>query len=1117
MDVLEHLPWPVIHVSKEGNIIYQNEAAQQILGYSSQHLARKTTAQVLGEDVLKNLESLSKSKEGAQLDPRTYALNTKKGDAIPVCLRAMRTNGHVSVFLEDRREFDQLEKTSQQVQEELRAQEEELRQNMEELAATQESVEREMRRAKGILDGCIDAVITINHKGIILYFNPAAEKLWGRTTDEVMGKNVKVLTPPEIAKEHDDYLSRYLTTGEKRVIGKGREVEIINNEGKRVPILLTLSEVKVGEEHNFTAFMKDLTVQKAQEQKNKEYMDELASTEEELRQNMEEMQATQEEMARKQMDLDGTMNAINSTSAFIEFTPEGNILSANELFLQAMGYEMEEIEGKHHRIFCDSGYVRTSEYTQFWNDLAQGRAKSGEFKRKDKAGNDVWLFANYTPVFNAQGQVVKVIKLASVITKAKQAQDEMARKQLDLDGTMKAINSTSAFIEFTPDGYVLKANDLFLKGMGYTLDEIEGKHHRIFCDSSYVHTPEYAAFWEELGQGTAKSGEFKRKDKNGNEVWLMANYTPVLNEQGKVVKVIKLANVITEAKQHSADVAGQLEAVNKSYGVIEFDLDGNYQKANDNFLAVVGYRHDELEGRHHRIFVSPELANSTEYREMWEKLRRGEFLSGTFERIAKDGSPVYIQATYNPIFDLNGKPYKVVKYAQDVTTFTVALKAVSRFLGDLRQGNLDTELNVRAEGDVGQMIEDNRALRDMLVKLTREVQTVVLKAGQDGELTARLDASPFAGVWQDLAEQINVLLQGISEPVLEFQRIIHDLAGGDLTNTFTLAAKGDIKSMGEALNRALENLKQLLKNIAASANVVSDSSDSMLEKSESMRSSTGEVASAISQMAKGAQDQAFKTDESSKLVNGVMDSAKGMASKADGIYQTAEAGESNCQTGMKVMANLVDNMNGISDSASLTSDSISILTQRAEEIGRTLNVITDIASQTNLLALNAAIEAARAGDAGRGFAVVAEEIRKLAEDSRKSAVDIEKIILDVQKDTQAATKAIDNMGSSVKEGNKATREAESIFRDIAASSSQTLSYSKEIKTAASEQQGSIDTVVKNFEQIVVVAEETAAGTQQVASSSQELNLSMEEIARAGSQLSQVAAELLAGINQFKIK
>lgn len=359
-------------------------------------------------------------------------------------------------------------------------------------------------------------------------------------------------------------------------------------------------------------------------------------------------------------------------------------------------------------------------------------------------------------------------------------------------------------------------------------------------------------------------------------------------------------------------------------------------------------------------------------------------------------------------------------------------------------------------------------------------------------------------------------ITAIKGPVLQVRDIISSLAQGDLTKKFDMAAEGYVMEMGDALNVAIENLNGLLGSIGESADFVASSSNNMLEKSESIKNNTTEVASAIAQMAQGAQDQALKTDESSKLVEEVMTTANEMESKADIIYKAAEKGQSSCENGIRIIKKLVENMEGISSSAGITSESISVLTQRAEEIGRTLNVITDIAAQTNLLALNAAIEAARAGDAGRGFAVVAEEIRKLAEDSRRSAVDIEKIIGDVQKDTQSAGKAIEKMEGSVKDGSTATKEADTIFQEIAQSSQETLSYSKEIQQATSGQKASIDSVVKNIEQIVVVAEETAAGTEEVASSSQALNASMAEVTEASNKLSQIAAELQAGVGQFKL-
>jgi methyl-accepting chemotaxis protein len=372
----------------------------------------------------------------------------------------------------------------------------------------------------------------------------------------------------------------------------------------------------------------------------------------------------------------------------------------------------------------------------------------------------------------------------------------------------------------------------------------------------------------------------------------------------------------------------------------------------------------------------------------------------------------------------------------------------------------------------------------------------------------------YIGVRYVITEQVmrEEELKKAAEEQAKVIDVIRLMATGDLSQRVNSES-----NVAKEVNKALDNINSVLLQINQGSDVVAKSSNLLQKKVDDMKRNATEVSSAIAQMAKGAQDQAQKTDESSKLVNHVMASANEMEKRANVINKAAERGLESSNQGMKTVKVLVENMTGIKESAGQTSQSIGVLTKRTEEIGRTLNVITDIASQTNLLALNAAIEAARAGDAGRGFAVVAEEIRKLAEDSRKSAVEIEKIIGDVQKDTMAAGKAIDTMEASVKEGNKSSLEAEKIFLEIAKSTEETFAASKEIQVATISQKESISSVVKNIEQIVVVSEETAAGTQQVASSSQQMNNGMLEIAKAGDELSAVAAELQAGVTQFKLK
>ena len=232
---------------------------------------------------------------------------------------------------------------------------------------------------------------------------------------------------------------------------------------------------------------------------------------------------------------------------------------------------------------------------------------------------------------------------------------------LDQQGQIAAINRSQAVIEFALDGKILTANENFLDLVGYTLDEVRGQKHTMFVDPATRTSSEYLQFWDALRRGEYASGHFRRTAKGGREVWLQASYNPILDGKGKPFKVVKYATDITAQKLATANYEGQLAAIRKSQAVIEFDLDGRIITANEKFLDAVGYTLDEVRGQHHGMFVEPVHRVSPEYRLFWEKLGRGEYDSGQYKRVRKDGKEVWIQASYNPIFDLSGKPFKVVK------------------------------------------------------------------------------------------------------------------------------------------------------------------------------------------------------------------------------------------------------------------------------------------------------------------------------------------------------------------------------------------------------------------------------------------------------------------------
>lgn len=262
---------------------------------------------------------------------------------------------------------------------------------------------------------------------------------------------------------------------------------------------------------------------------------------------------------KKQLEVSQTENSnqsflissLKNNLATIEFTPDGYIVSANDMFLSAVGYAFSEIEGQHHKIFCDDDYVKSAEYESFWQSLGQGHSKSGTFLRKNARGEKLWLEATYFPIKNDSGEVLKIFKIASDVT---QTVEDLSGK----NGVIDALQRSLATIEFTPTGEIVNANENFLATVGFSLEQIKGKHHRMFCDEKFL--TENPTFWQDLAQGGYKAGQFKRINANGETIWLEATYNPIMNNDGKVYKVIKFASDITKAVEKNLSIFQTAEA-----------------------------------------------------------------------------------------------------------------------------------------------------------------------------------------------------------------------------------------------------------------------------------------------------------------------------------------------------------------------------------------------------------------------------------------------------------------------------------------------------------------------------------------------------------------------------
>jgi methyl-accepting chemotaxis protein len=278
--------------------------------------------------------------------------------------------------------------------------------------------------------------------------------------------------------------------------------------------------------------------------------------------------------------------------------------------------------------------------------------------------------------------------------------------QADAQAKLAAIMRSQAVIDFDLDGNILWANDNFLGAMGYSLAEIVGKHHSMFCDPGYVKGAAYRQFWQDLRDGKFNSSIYRRLAKGGREVWIQASYNPVFDSKGKPVKVVKFATDVTEQVLKSADHAAQVDAISRVQAVIAFDLNGRVITANENFLATVGFGLDEIVGKPHAMFCDPAYAASAEYRAFWDKLRSGEYVAAEFQRFGKGGREIWIQASYNPIFDGDGRVIKVVKFATDITERKRAegiLQLLTESLDRMAEGDLGGRIDTKFTGQYEQL------------------------------------------------------------------------------------------------------------------------------------------------------------------------------------------------------------------------------------------------------------------------------------------------------------------------------------------------------------------------------------------------------------------------------
>ncbi len=618
--------------------------------------------------------------------------------------------------------------------------------------------------------------------------------------------------------------------------------------------------------------------------------------------------------------------------------------------------------------------------------------------------------------------------------------------QNESEGMLEALNRSQAIIEFNLDGTIIGANENFLKTLGYSLDEIKGKHHSMFCEEEFSSSLDYKRFWDQLGKGEFFSDEYKRIGKGGKVVWIIASYNPILDAKGKPFKVVKFATDVTEARK---ELQVRTDIMNLTSIVSEANLKGDILSINEKFLEVSKYPKEELIGQPHNTTRHPDMPKEV-FKEMWATIGRGKIFRGMVKNRAKDGTPYYVDAVIAPIMGDNGKPKKYLGVRYDITESEIERQNMKGIISAINSSFAYIEFDTK-----GNVATANENFLKCLGYSSEELKGKHHREFCEKEL---INSHEYTQFWTDLAG-------GKSHSGI-FKR--KTKSGGDIWIQAVYAPVTDevgrvVKVVKIATD--VSDQQRMLIQMQETANALSSASTELTATATQM-ASTSEKTS------KDSKTASISAEEISVGVQTVATNIEEMVASINEIGRNTQESSLMAKTTM--------------DKAQKSNATVTKLGESSKEIGNVIKVISSIAQQTNLLALNATIEAARAGEAGKGFAVVANAVKELANQTAKATDDITQKISAIQTDTQSAIQDIVEISQSVEKLN-------SVSGVIAAAVEEQTATTNEISRVVVQSKKGVESIAETIKLVSQAATESSASSTQTLEASKELAVLAEKL------------------------